>query len=88
LKTSFFTGQAAGDRRALLLSAGKGTYLTVGESGPFTPRGSVFTVAAPSASRWVISARRQTPLQKHKNMTCLAADGGEASGSHPAWDPV
>lgn len=34
------------------------------------------------------SARRQDSTAKYIYMTHVAAFGGDASGSHPAWDPV
>jgi hypothetical protein len=50
--------------------------------------GDVFTAARPKPHEAAQITVQQVIGEKYQNMTRVTANGGDQSGSHPAWDPV
>ena len=81
--------QAAGEPRDWPLSAAaSGTSLPASIPVPLTSAGGVFAAARPRLPDWARSATQQVTSKKYQEMARIAANGGDDSGSHPAWDPV
>jgi hypothetical protein len=80
--------QVAGERCAWPLAApAQGTGLPVAVPVPLAGTG-VFAGPRPKSHDGTKAAVQPTTSQNYQQMTRIAANGGEPSGSHPAWDPV
>ena len=85
MKSSMILGQLAGDKRgSRSFAAARGTSL---------PGGLAVSLAGLAVTRpWPhelgLAATPQVTCKKYQHMTRIAANGGDVSGSHPAWDPV
>jgi hypothetical protein len=93
LSNNVLLSQAAGERCAWSLAVTsldailKGTGLPAGVLVPASA-GDVFTAARPKPHEAAQITVQQIIGEKYQNMTRVAANGGDQSGSHPAWDPV
>lgn len=91
MNNSMLPGQAAGDPRRLRRSAvQRGAGLPSGAVLPLASAGGVFAGLRPwlHGEAHAMAAVRQISSKKYQDTTRIAANGGNASGSHPAWDPV
>jgi hypothetical protein len=66
-----------------------GTRLPVGVPVPLTDAGAAFTAARPTPHDTADAAAQQVTCEMYQHKARIAAvNGGDTSGSHPAWDPV
>jgi len=69
-------------------AAALGTSLPVGVWGPLGT-GAAFTAARPMLLDPAGAATQQVTCEMYQHKARIAAaNGGDTSGSHPAWDPV
>jgi hypothetical protein len=93
LSNSLLLSQAAAERCVWSLAAtslaatAKGTSLPAGVLVPASANG-VFAVARPRPHDRAQVTVQQITGEKYQNMARITANGGDQSGSHPAWDPV
>ena len=64
-----------------------GTSLPVGVRAPLGT-GAAFTAARPKLPDSAEAATQQVTCEMYQHKARIAANGGDTSGSHPAWDPV
>jgi hypothetical protein len=66
-----------------------GTSLPVGVQAPLGTAGAAFTAARPKLRDTAAASAQQVTCEMYQhNARIAAANGGDTSGSHPAWDPV
>jgi hypothetical protein len=88
LSNSVLLSQAAGQRCAWPLAASaQGTRLSADGPLPASASG-VFAGLRPKRHDQAKTALQQIHSTTYQEMTRIAANGGDHSGSHPAWDPV
>ncbi len=58
----------------------RGAVSLTGAGGAFAPR--------PKLHARTTASVQQATCEMYQNKTRIAANGGDTSGSHPAWDPV
>jgi hypothetical protein len=88
LSNSVLLSQAAGQRCVWPLAASaQGTRMSADVPVPASASG-VFAGPRPKAYDPMKAAVQQITSKKYQEMARIAADGGDQSGSHPAWDPV
>jgi len=86
LSNSVLPSQAAGQRCARPLAASaQGTRLPAGSP---LPASGVFARPRPKRHDQTKIALQQIHGTTYQEMARIAANGGDHSGSHPAWDPV
>ena len=86
LSNSVLLSQAAGQRCAWPLAASaQGTRLPAGSP---LPASGVFARPRPKRHDQTKIALQQIHSTTYQEMARIAANGGDHSGSHPAWDPV
>jgi hypothetical protein len=89
VKNSVLLSQAAGEPRGWPLPvAALGTSLPASVLVPLTEERGAFAAARPRLREAAMTATQQFTCKKYHNMTRIAANGGDTSGPHPAWDPV
>ena len=88
MSNSVLLSQAAGQRCAWPLAASaQGTRLSAGSPLPVGASG-VFAGPRPKRHDQAKIALQQVHSTTYQEMTRIAANDGDHSGSHPAWDPV
>jgi len=88
LSNSVLLAQAADQRCAWSLAAStQGTGLPVGVLVPASASG-VFARPRPTGHGQMKISLRQISSTTYQEMARIAANGGDHSGSQPAWDPV
>jgi hypothetical protein len=88
LSNSVLLAQAAGQRCAWKLAATtQGTGLPIGVPAPASASG-VFARPWPKRHDQSKISLQQISSTTYQEMARIAANGGDHSGSHPAWDPV
>jgi hypothetical protein len=88
LSNSVLLAQAAGHRCAWKLAVTtQGTGLPIGVLAPASASG-VFARPRPQRDDPSKISLQQINSTTYQEMTRIAANGGDHSGSHPAWDPV
>jgi hypothetical protein len=88
LSNSVLLAQAAGQRCAWSFAAStKGTGLPIGVLVPASPSGA-FARPRPDGHGHMKISLRQINSTTYQEMARIAANGGDHSGSQPAWDPV
>ena len=86
MKNSMILGQAAGEPRGSRpFAAAPGTSLRGALVGSLA---GDLAVARPWLHESGPSITPQLTCKKYNNMPRIAANDGDESGSHPAWDPV
>jgi hypothetical protein len=65
-----------------------GTGLPAGVPVSLTSAGGAFVVARPKLLGRTAAASGQVTCEMYQHKTRIAANGGDRSGPHPAWDPV
>lgn len=87
MSNSVLLAQAADQRCAWSLAAStKGTGLPVGVLVPASQ--GVFARPRPTRQDQTKITMQQIHSTTYQEMARIAANGGDHSGSHPAWDPV
>jgi len=80
--------QAAAKARLWALAALLGLCRLGGVPALLVRESGAFAGAHRAAATRVTPSKHLSTSCKYQNMTRIAAAGGNASGSHPAWDPV
>jgi len=71
-----------------LSAAALGTSAPAGGPAPLTSAGGAFAAARPTLHRPTMAAVQLATCEMYQKKTRIAANGGDQSGPHPAWDPV
>ena len=88
MSNSVLLSQAAGQRCAWPLAANaQGTRLSAGSPLPAGASG-VFAGQRPKRHDQAKITPKQLTSTTYQEMARIAANGGDQSGSHSAWDPV
>jgi hypothetical protein len=89
VKNSMIFGQPAGEPRGLRpFAAAPGTSLRGGLVGSLAGTSGDLILARPRPHELKLSVMPQVTCTNYNSMPRIAANGGDVSGSHPAWDPV